>query len=272
MPGTLLGQLAQQAPLTGYDTVNLVGRQLSALADLLTIILVYAIAMKLYGRKVAILTAVFSTFAVLQIQLSHFFTVETYTNFFIFLAIYFGVSIATYDSSPGYDHPPSGASHFRYYAAHILKDRLFWNTLGFGLAYGMAMASKINSFPLALLLPGAFTILYFRTRDNTRSIESPSGAEAEPPLEETPSGEIPPPSSTAPVRSFFSWAVSSRCCPSASSNRMPSRANLDSWMSASTRCGCGISRNNATRPRGMWTFLPPCSGPTARSGIPPGTW
>ena len=193
--GPLLEQLAKQPPLTGYDTVNLVGRQLSALADLLTIILMYAIALRLYGRKVALLTAVFSTFAVLQIQLSHFFTVETYTNLFIFLAIYFAVRIATYNSSPGYDSPPAGTSRFKYYAVRVLNDTLFWCTAGFGFAYGMAMASKINSFPLALLLPGAFAILYFRIKDKVLTEEKTAPEVAESSAEETPTGESPAPSS-----------------------------------------------------------------------------
>ncbi len=173
MLGGFFSQLAKNPPWTGYDTINLVGRQLSALTDLITIILMYAIATRLYNRKVALLTAAFSTFAVLQIQLSHFFTVETYTNLFIFLAIYFAIRIATYENGLGYGSPPAGASHFKYYATRLLRDSILWNTIGFGLAYGMAMASKINSFPLALLLPGAFTILYFRIRDEGRLTEEP---------------------------------------------------------------------------------------------------
>ncbi len=192
MFGPLLEQLAKQPSLTGYDTVNLVGRQLSALADILSIILMYAIALRVYGRKVAILTAIFSTFAVLQIQLSHFFTVETYTNLFIFLAIYFSVRIATYDSSPGYDSPPTGISRFKYYAARVLKDTLFWCTAGFGFAYGMAMASKINSFPLALLLPGAFAILYYRIKEKSLAEEKTAPEVMELPAEETPAGEPSP--------------------------------------------------------------------------------
>ena len=204
MLGSLLGHLAKQIPLTGYDTVNLVGRQLSALADLITIILMYAIAARLYGRKVAILTAIFSTFAVLQIQLSHFFTVETYTNLFIFLAIYFAVRIATFESIPGYDKPPVGSSKFKYYALRILKDSLFWCTVGFGFAYGMAMASKINSFPLALLLPGAFAILYFRTKDKDQPDDTPPLESAEPQLDENPPTEDSPSSPVTEPRHFDS--------------------------------------------------------------------
>ncbi|MCJ7722906.1 MAG: glycosyltransferase family 39 protein, partial [Anaerolineales bacterium] len=75
----------------GYDQVDLVGRQLSTIADLGTILLLYFIVSRLYGRKIGLLAATFSTFAVLQIQQSHFFTVDTFANFFMFLAIYFVV-------------------------------------------------------------------------------------------------------------------------------------------------------------------------------------
>ena len=201
--GALLAQFAQQAPLTGYDTVNLIGRQFSAMADLLTIILIYAIALRIYGRKVALLTAVFSTFAVLQIQLSHYFAVETFANFFIFLAIYFGVLIATHDPFPVYSPPPAGASRFNYHASRILKNTLFWKTVGFGLAYGMAMASKINAFPLALMLPGAFAILYFKTRDNARTTEIPSSEVNTVQVEESGSGDTPAATPAAPLHQPF---------------------------------------------------------------------
>ena len=196
MLGTFLNQLGSRPPLTGYDTVDLVGRQLSALADLISVVLMYVIAARLYGRKVALLTAAFATFAVMQIQLSHFFTVETYANVFILLAIYFAVRIATSEAQPGYESPPPGASRFRYYAARVLKDSLFWCTVGFGLTYGMAMASKVNSFPLALLLPGAFAILYFRMKDASKAAEL-----ASPPREpEAPLGADPAATTVEPEK------------------------------------------------------------------------
>ncbi len=79
---------------TGYGSVHLVGRQLSALVDLLSIILLYFIVARVYHKKVALLSAAFSALAVLQIQQSHFFTVDTFVNLFMFLAIYFAVEIA----------------------------------------------------------------------------------------------------------------------------------------------------------------------------------
>src|SRR5271169_1218116 len=93
LPIVVVRYIAGWVGQTGYDQVNLVGRQVSALGDLLTILLIYIIAARLYNRRVALLGAAFSALAVLQIQQSHFFTVDTFANLFIFLAIYFAVEI-----------------------------------------------------------------------------------------------------------------------------------------------------------------------------------
>src|SRR5690606_35559856 len=45
----------------------------------------------------------------------------------------------------------------------LFTSPLFFLSLGFGIAYGMALASKLNIYPLALLLPGAFALRYFIT-------------------------------------------------------------------------------------------------------------
>ena len=92
-PIVVVRYIAEWVGQTGYDQVNLVGRQVSALSDLLTIVLIYIIAARLYDRRVALLAAAFSAVAVLQIQQAHFFTVDTVANLFIFLAVYFGVEI-----------------------------------------------------------------------------------------------------------------------------------------------------------------------------------
>ncbi len=78
LPIFLVRYVAEWVGKTGYDQVNLVGRQLSAIADLLTVLLVYLVAARLYDRRVGVLAAAFSAFAVLQIQLSHYFTVDSF--------------------------------------------------------------------------------------------------------------------------------------------------------------------------------------------------
>src|SRR5512140_1558432 len=93
LPIVMVRYIAEWLGQVGYDQVNLVGRQVSALSDLLTILLLYIIVSRLYNRRVALLGAAFSSLAVLQIQQSHFFTVDVVANFFIFLALFFAVEI-----------------------------------------------------------------------------------------------------------------------------------------------------------------------------------
>jgi YYY domain-containing protein len=149
-----------------YDHVHLVGRQLSAIADLGVILMLYLIASRLYGRKVAVLAAAFSSLAVMQIQQSHFFTVDNPANFFTFVAIYFAVLIATTRSvdfkapdGPGYE---ARITEYGPQVLKVLRDRLFWLSIAFGLALGMAVASKLNAAPMAVLLPAAFLFRYLQ--------------------------------------------------------------------------------------------------------------
>ncbi len=161
--GRALTELARTPTWTGYDEVPLVGRQLSTISDLGSIILLYFIVARIYNRKVGLLAAAFSSLAVLQIQQSHFFTVDTFANFFIFLAIYFAVKIATQKEGVP---ESSGVTHHglrrSYSVKNFITDPLLLNSLGFGLALGMSVACKLNAAPLAVLLPGAFAINLFR--------------------------------------------------------------------------------------------------------------
>jgi len=62
--------------------------------------------------------------------------------------------------------------------------------LGFGIALGAAVASKINAAPLAVLLPGAFLVRYFMTKDEGQNAEAEELATLEMstpvPADETP--------------------------------------------------------------------------------------
>ncbi len=78
---------------SGFREMLTVGRPLSAIFDLLTLYLVAATALRLYGRGVSLLAAAFYGLAVLPIQLSHFFKEDTFLNFFIFLGVYLAVRL-----------------------------------------------------------------------------------------------------------------------------------------------------------------------------------
>ena len=151
---------------SGFDVMTEAGRSLSALADILTVVLVYLTARRLYDERVALLSMAFSAAVVLQIQQSHFFTMDTFTTFFSFLAFYFAVRIITApaptevdpDQSAAPPLPPGEGPGVREKTSafkSFLRDPFFLPSLGFGIALGMAVASKLNAAPMAVVLPAA---------------------------------------------------------------------------------------------------------------------
>ncbi len=80
--------------LTSIRYVNRVGRSWSALFQLLSIVVVFLIGRRLYGRRVGLLAALFLALSALPIQIAHFFTVDSATAFFTLLAIYWAVRAA----------------------------------------------------------------------------------------------------------------------------------------------------------------------------------
>jgi len=170
LPIILVRYVAEWVGQTGYDQVNLVGRVLSTLADLGTILLLYLLVERLYGRRVALLAAAFSSVAVMQIQQSHFWTTDNFTTFFMFLALYFGVEISAGKSKEtGEENGVEGKTTLSTQLSvlsRILRDPLLYHSLAFGLALGMAVACKLNAAVLAIVLPAAFAVRYFRENNN----------------------------------------------------------------------------------------------------------
>jgi YYY domain-containing protein len=131
LPLTLTRAVAELLPtcnqciaFTSYDRVYQVGRALSALADLTTIVFAWLLARRVFGVRTAHLTALLLALTVLPIQLSHFFTVDTFATCFAAGALYFGQ---------------------RAWQRESLVDALLA-----GVFVGLAMASKVS---LLLLLP-----------------------------------------------------------------------------------------------------------------------
>ncbi len=123
----------------GYDGVYLVGRALSALADLGTVLVIYAIGRRLYDRRAALLAAALGALAVLPIQQAHFFTVDTFLTLFVALAFYFAVRVG----------PDGAKSHW------VL----------FGISLGMALACKISVWPMGLILVAAAVLQILSSRE-----------------------------------------------------------------------------------------------------------
>ncbi len=85
----------------GYDGAYLVGRALSALFDLATVWLTYLIARRFAGRRTALAAAALMAFCPLGIQLSHFWTVDSFLTTFVAAALLGSVRIAQGRSSSG---------------------------------------------------------------------------------------------------------------------------------------------------------------------------
>ncbi len=128
-----------QGSFTDYDHITLVGRALSAIFDTGTVLVTYLLGRRLSGKKaVGLLAAAFVAFTPFEVQLSHFFTVDTALTFFIALALYAYVGVA------------QGGG-------------LGWTLLA-GVATGLAMASKFSALPLLLPLLVAY-VLYWQRSD-----------------------------------------------------------------------------------------------------------
>ncbi len=122
----LIAEFLNQA---GYGEIHLLGRVLSALFDLSTVLLIFLIGRRLYGTRAALLGALFLAASVLDIQQSHFYTVDTFTNVPILLAFWYALDIA---------------------------DRKHWQAFIFaGAMFGLALAGRINIAPFVAVIVAA---------------------------------------------------------------------------------------------------------------------
>ncbi|MFZ3079836.1 MAG: DUF2298 domain-containing protein [Bellilinea sp.] len=135
-----------------WEQILQTGRVFSALMDLVTVLLVYLLGARLFNRKIGVLGAAFSAFAVMQIQQSHFYTADSFSTTFTTLALYFAARLAT---QPILE--PSVRAGQKWYQSESVR-----NSLWFGVAIGSAMACKINTALMAVLLPAAWFIFIMR--------------------------------------------------------------------------------------------------------------
>ena len=160
---------------SGFMEMTQVGRVCSSLVDLFTIVLVFLIAREIFDRRVALLASAFSAMAVLQIQQSHFFTMDTFLVMFSTLAFYCAVIIITNrdevkpSSDTQHETPAQNMNRFTQInhtfvglLKNIYRDKLFLPSLGFGIALGLAVASKLDAALMAFALPLAMAIYYIQ--------------------------------------------------------------------------------------------------------------
>ena len=129
----VMGQILNQ---TSYHQIYLVGRIITVCLDTSVIFLVFLIAQKIFNPKSGLIAAFLYSICVLPIQLSHFFTVDPFLNFFLTLTFYLLLTLK-----------PSRPQFFHF----ILLS----------LSYSLAITSKISAIyfaPVILL----FFIFHFK--------------------------------------------------------------------------------------------------------------
>ncbi len=138
-PLFLVKAAAQILNLTDYDHLVLMGRALSGLFDLGTVVIVFLIGKKAFSSKAGLLAALLYTVAVLPIQQAHFFTVDTFTNFFMLAAFYLLLLTLTRPS--------------------------WWLIIFSAILFGLGVSSKINAL---LLLPVFLLVALSSFLENSR--------------------------------------------------------------------------------------------------------
>ena len=117
---------------TGYDGIYLAGRGMAAVFDMLCIVLIFLAGRRLYDARVGLLGALLLALSVLNIQQSHYFTVDTSTTLFVTLALYLAVRVA---------------------------QRGGWRSiLLLGVAFGLAVSSKISVLSFLLIIGLAYCL------------------------------------------------------------------------------------------------------------------
>ena len=87
-------QIVGEPFLDDPNDIRVLGRAVSGLADIATILAVYGIAALVFDRRTGLLAAVLTALAVIHIQLSHFFAVDTLQAMLAIAALYFMVRVA----------------------------------------------------------------------------------------------------------------------------------------------------------------------------------
>lgn len=133
---------------------TLLGRVLSAIFDSGTILLTGCLGLLLsrdesleraHGWNVALLAAAFVAFTPFQLQLSHFYAVDTMLLFFVMLTILACVALVESEK--------------------VMR----WSLIA-GLGYGLALATKFSAAPLAVPFCVALLLRWYRKRDIPETI------------------------------------------------------------------------------------------------------
>ncbi len=124
-----------------YDAITLVGRAVSGIFDLGALAILFLIGRRLYGKGVGLLAAMLLAFSVLNIQLSHFYTVDTFANLFIVATMFF--------------------------LLRAVADGRWVDYALTGIMFGLGLASKVSVLTLGAPILAAIGLDYYRRSRNS---------------------------------------------------------------------------------------------------------
>ncbi len=154
LPLFITRMVAAWLDMTHYDSITLVGRALSGVFDLAAIFSLFLLALRLYNKKIAFLAAALYAIAVFPIQLSHFFTVDSFATFFVVTSFYFLLLAIPIDRP---DQKVTDSN----YVFFVL----------FGAMVGMAGACKVNTLPVFGLIVVAGAIYLFINKQQSQFLK-----------------------------------------------------------------------------------------------------
>jgi YYY domain-containing protein len=126
LPLFLTKAVATVLDRTGYDQVHLVGRVVSALFDLASVLLLFFMARRLFDWRVGLVASFLLALAALNIQGSHYFAVDTFLTFFVMLTLWFTLNVAEGKGFPSF--------------------------VGLGISMGLTLACKVSVFLLVVVV------------------------------------------------------------------------------------------------------------------------
>ncbi len=132
------------------DAIAVAGRLVMALLDTLTILLLFLLGRRLFGRDAGLLAAALYTFTAQAVQLSHFFAMDPASTTFTVMAVWGAVI--------------------------MVQDRSWRGLLLTGIGAGLAIASKFSALPiLAAPVVAAVAILYSESTESRAAGLQPNG-------------------------------------------------------------------------------------------------
>ncbi len=134
--------------LQDYNAVTLLGRWISSIFDLITILLVFLIGRRLYSSGAGLIAAALVALAVTLIQNAHFYTSDTFLTTFIMGALYFSVV--------------------------MMQRPAWWAAAGAGACLGLAVATKVSVVFFAVVVVAA-VVLRAAYRMRTRKLGADLG-------------------------------------------------------------------------------------------------